>query len=334
MNHPTRRRSRHTRGNRAAALVAAAGLTVLPLLTACGSSTASPDAEDAGSAATPADFPVTVASGRAAAGEEVTVKEEPTSIVSLSPTATEMLWAVGAADQVVAVDDQSNYPKDVPTTELSGYEPNVEAILSYEPDLVVAAEDSGDLVSSLEATGVPTLLLPSATDLAESYDQIERLGRATGNVTGATEVVDEMRTGIEEAVADAPDADGMTYFHELTPDLYTATGDTFIGEVYGLFGLQSIADAEKSGDDYPQLSAEYVVSADPDFVFLADTDCCGVKVSDIGKRAGWDQVTAVEEGQVLEVDKDIASRWGPRVVDFVEAVARILGKAEAAAPAA
>lgn len=334
MNHPTRRRSRHTRGNRGAALVAAAGLTVLPLLTACGSSTASPDAEDAGSAATPADFPVTVASGRAAAGEEVTVKEEPTSIVSLSPTATEMLWAVGAADQVVAVDDQSNYPKDVPTTELSGYEPNVEAILSYEPDLVVAAEDSGDLVSSLEATGVPTLLLPSATDLAESYDQIERLGRATGNVTGATEVVDEMRTGIEEAVADAPDADGMTYFHELTPDLYTATGDTFIGEVYGLFGLQSIADAEKSGDDYPQLSAEYVVSADPDFVFLADTDCCGVKVSDIGKRAGWDQVTAVEEGQVLEVDKDVASRWGPRVVDFVEAVARILGKAEAAAPAA
>jgi iron complex transport system substrate-binding protein len=157
---------------------------------------------------------------------------------------------------------------------------------------------------------------------------MERLGDATGNADEAAAAVSEMRDGIEQALAEAPDADGVTYFHELTPDLYTAAGSTFIGEVYGLFGLQNIADESKSRDDYPQLSQEYVVQADPDLVFLADGQCCDVAVTDVGKRPGWAQVSAVADQQVHVVDEDVASRWGPRVLDFVQQVSQILAERE------
>jgi iron complex transport system substrate-binding protein len=281
-------------------------------------------------ASSDAEFPVSVQSGPARGGTEITLEQEPRSIVSLSPTATEMLWAVGAGGQVVAVDDQSDYPEDVPTSKLSGYQPNVEAILEYEPDLVIAADDTDDLVAGLEKAQVPTLLLPSAADLDEAYSQIERVGQATGHAEEAAEVVAETRTGIEEAVAAAPDATGVRYFHELTPDLYTTTSDTFIGEVYGLFGLQNIADQAKGGDDYPQLSGEFVVGAEPDLVFLADSECCGVAAKDVAKRPGWEQVPAVVQDQVHVVDEDVASRWGPRVLDFVVNIAEILEQREAA----
>lgn len=291
------------------------------------------DTVDQASDSTPSaddEFPVQVLSGPLDKGSSITVEQEPASIVSLSPTATEMLWEIGAGDQVVAVDDQSDYPKDVPTTKLSGYEPNVEAVLEYEPDLVVAADDTGDLVANLEKAHVPTLLLPAAEDLEETYSQMERLGEATGHADEAGQAVTDMRDGIDQALEDAPDADGVTYLHELTPDLYTASGNTFIGEVYGLFGLENIADRSRVKDDYPKLSKEYVVNADPDLVFLADGQCCDVSVADVGERAGWEQIAAVDDEQVHIVDEDVASRWGPRVVDFVQQVSKILVEREAA----
>lgn len=330
MHHP------HTPLLRSRVLTWAALLLAGGLLVGCGQSDAAGDrAADADQASgqtssqTSDAFPTTVASGQVGDLTEVTIESRPESIVSLSPTATEMLWAVGAGDQVVAVDDQSDYPEDVPSTELSGYEPNIEAILAHAPDLVVSAGDSGDLVAGLEDAGVPTLLLPSATDLEEAYDQIERVGAATGHVAEAAQVVAETQEGIEAAVGSAPDVAGLTYFHELSPDLYTTTGDTFIGEVYGLFGLESIADpAAKGGDLYPQLSAEYVVSADPDFVFLADSECCDVHADDLGERAGWQGLDAVEHDRIVELDEDVTSRWGPRVVEFAETVARVVSEHE------
>ena len=294
-------------------------------LGACGSDDTTREDEPAAATADAA-FPVSVQSGAMGAAEKITVETEPRSIVSLSATATEMLWAIGADDQVVAVDDQSDYPEGVPTTELSGYEPNVEAILRYEPDLVVASGDSGDLVAGLEAVDVPVLLLPAATSLDESYSQIERLGAASGHVGEAAATVSEMQAGIEEAVAEAPDAEGLTYFHELGPDLYTVTGNTFIGEIYELFGLRSIADAAGEGDDYPQLSSEYVVSADPDLVFLADNECCAVTPDDVGSRPGWEQMSAVRDTRIHVVNEDVTSRWGPRVVEFVELIGEIVAE--------
>jgi iron complex transport system substrate-binding protein len=291
-------------------------------LAACGGDDDAATTDAPASAAAQGSFPVDVLSGSLDGGSNVTIEQRPEAIVSLSPTATEMLFAVGAGDQVVAVDDQSDYPADAPITDLSGFQPNVEAILGYSPDLVLTSNEDPDLLSGLESGGVTTLVLPAAQDLEEAYSQVERIGAATGQVDSAADVMSDMRTGIEKAVADAQGSGSLTYFHELDPTLFTATSDTFIGEVYGLFGLTNIADATAAqGDTYPQLSAEYVVQANPDLVFLADSQCCQVTAESLNTRAGWSSIKAVTNGGVHVLDEDIASRWGPRVVEFAETVA-------------
>jgi iron complex transport system substrate-binding protein len=240
-------------------------------------------------------------------------------IVSLSPTATEMLYAIGAGDQVVAADSYSNYPQEAPNTDLNGLEPNVEAIIGYEPDVVVAASDPGRLVDSLDKVDVETLILPAAKTLDDTYEQIEQLGAATGHVGDAAELVSQMQSEIEALAAKVPDGPPITYYHELDSNLYTVTGSTFIGKLYEMAGMRSIADdAPDAAGGYPQLSPEYVLEADPDAIFLADgAGAGGVTVDEIADRPGWDALSAVRHDRVVEVDADIASRWGPRVVDYL-----------------
>lgn len=269
-------------------------------------------------------FPVTIGSGESA----VEIAEQPESIVSLSPTATEMLFAIGAGDQVVAADEFSNYPEEAPTTDLSGLTPNVEAITSYEPDLVIAERDPGELVASLEQVGVPTFVQGAAVTLDDTYAQLEQLGAATGHVGEAAEVAGQMQTDIEAAIAEVPERDEpVTYYHELDTNYYSITGETFLGNLYSLLGMQSIADehGENSGG-YPQLSPEIVIDSDPDVILLADVQCCGVTAETVAERPGWAEMSAVQDGRVIELDSDIASRWGPRVVDLVEMLAAELNE--------
>ena len=252
--------------------------------------------------------------------------EGPAAIISLSPTATEMLAAIGAVSQMVAVDDQSDFPPGVPVTDLSGFTPNIEAIASYEPDLVVVSADIDGLVGALESLEIPVLLLPPANSFDDVFFQIEQLGSATGHLAEAEELVGSMRAEIDELVsAYQPPADPPTYYHELDPGLFSVTSATFIGSVYSLFGLENIADAaDPDGFGYPQLSAEYILSSDPDFIFLADTGPGGQSAEVVASRPGWAELTAVENGRVIELNDDVASRWGPRVVEFVRVVADAL----------
>jgi iron complex transport system substrate-binding protein len=246
----------------------------------------------------------------------------PHRIVSLSPTATESLFAIGAGKQVVAVDDRSNYPKRAPRTKLSGFTPNVEAIAAYRPDLVVIAYDPGDLRASFQRLHIRALLQDAAKTLPEAYGQIEQLGRITGHAKQARAVVTRMKHRIATLVSHARRRGaGLTYYHELTPDLYSATSKTFVGRVYSLFGLKNIADAaDRTGSGYPQLSAEYVVSSAPDLIVLADTVCCGQTSKTVASRPGWSRIPAVRNGLILRIDDSIASRWGPRIVNLVRAV--------------
>lgn len=264
-------------------------------------------------------FPVTV---RAANGS-VDILRRPERIVSLSPTGTEMLFAVGAGDQVVAVDDNSSYPPEAPVTDLSGFEPNVEAVAGYDPDLVVLSDDVGDIVASLEALDIAVLHQPAATVLDDTYAQMTALGDATGHPQEAAEQVESMRSRIEELSSSAPQFDRPpAYYHELDDTFFTVTSTTFIGGVYELLGLANIADrADPEGTGYPQLSPEYIVQADPELIFLGDTVCCGQSAETVADRPGWERITAVRIGGVVPLDDDIASRWGPRIVEFVETVA-------------
>src|SRR5215213_8587579 len=255
---------------------------------------------------------------------------EPKRIVSLSPTATEMLFAIGAGGQVVAVDSNSNYPAEAPKTELSAYQPNIEAIAGYKPDLVVYSDDPGELKAGLDKLSIPALKQPAATRLQDTYAQLDQLGKATGHVDEAGQLAATMRTEIEKiAAADRP-ARPLTYYHELDKNLYSATSKTFIGQLYDQLGMKNIADAaDKQASGYPQLSAEYVIKADPDLIFLADTKCCAQSARTVAARDGWDKLTAVRTGGVVELDDDVASRWGPRVVDFLKVVAAKIQAVEA-----
>jgi iron complex transport system substrate-binding protein len=245
-------------------------------------------------------------------------------IVSLSPTHTETLFAIGAGDLLVAVDDFSNFPAEALElpNELSGFEPNIEAIASFEPDLVLLSSDGAG--EQLEALGIETWVGTAATSFDEVYTQIEQLGAVTGQIGGAAELVSSMQVRIDALVAAAPPSDvPLTYFHELDPTLFSVTSDTFIGQQYELLGLTNIAgsSADNGASQYPQLNAEVIIEASPDLIFLADTKCCGETAATVGERAGWGDIAAVRNGNVIEMDDDIASRWGPRIVDYMEAVA-------------
>jgi iron complex transport system substrate-binding protein len=310
-------------------------LALLLSAAACGgestatTSTADDAATTVGETTTTEDsgFPVTVQ----AANGAVEVVERPTAIISLSPTSTEMLFAIGAGDQVIAVDEFSNYPDEAPTTDLSGYEPNVEAIAALNPDLVIVSDDLNDIVAALTAIQVPVIHHPAAGSLEDTYSQIEQLGVATGNLSAAASLVASMQSEIEgmvEAVGKVGEA--LTYYYELDATLFSVTSETFIGQVYALVGLENIADAAGGAESgYPQLSAEYIIDANPDLIFLADTKCCGETPDTVAARPAWDQLTAVANQMVIPLDDDVASRWGPRVVallaEIVEAVLTLEG---------
>jgi iron complex transport system substrate-binding protein len=291
-------------------------LLVAMVVAGCGQDGSTSDA--AAPAGQGAAFPVTLDSP----GGKVVLDQRPERIVSLSPTATEMLFAIGAGGQVVAVDSNSNYPEEAPKTDLSAYQPNIEAIAGYKPDLVVYSDDPGELAAGLGKLGIPALQQPAATRLDDTYAQLDQLGRATGHQAEAGQLTATMRAEIEKIAAAARPERPLTYYHELDKNLYTATSKTFIGQLYGLLGMENIADAaDKEASGYPQLSAEYVIKADPDLIFLADTKCCGQSARTVAARDGWDQLTAVRSGGVVALDDDVASRWGPRVVDFLKTVA-------------
>jgi iron complex transport system substrate-binding protein len=177
-------------------------------------------------------------------------------------------------------------------------------------------------VAALTAAEIPVLVQYAAATLDDTYLQIAELGTATGQSAKADELTSQMKSEIDAAIAQVPaEAAGLTYFHELDNTLYTVTSATFIGAVYALAGLTNIADeATDAASGYPQLSAEFIVAADPALIFLADTKCCGQTAETVAQRPGFAELSAVTSGNVVELDDDIASRWGPRTVDFVKAV--------------
>jgi iron complex transport system substrate-binding protein len=301
----------------------AAAAALAAACAACGgsqapSSTASPAAASS--------FPATVT----AANGAVHIGSRPAAIISLSPTATEMLYAIGAGSQVKAVDNDSDYPPQAPVTKLSGFQPNVEAIVGYKPDLVLVSADTGGLIKRLAAFKIPVLELPAAAKLTDVYAQFDELGRATGHLAQAEQENTKLRSQLTQIAAAAPHhAAPLTYYYELDQTYYSVTSATFVGQLLHLLGMKSIADTAKgaaAAGGYPQLSAEYIIKANPDYIILADTICCRQSAATVAKRPGWPGLTAVKDGHIVALNDDIASRWGPRVTNLLRTVETAIGK--------
>ena len=251
-------------------------------------------------------------------------------VVSMTDASTEDLFAVGAGKQVVAADEYSTYPKAAPTTKLSAFDPNAEAIATYRPDLVVISDNIHHIASQLGALHIPVLLLPAPQNLNDAFAQMQDLGAVTGHSEQAGRLVRRLKHRVATIIRSVKRTKPpITVYHELDQTFYSASSRTFVGQIYSLLGLRNIADKAPKTAAYPQLSSEYVVSADPDLIVLADTVCCGQSVKTIEKRPGWSQISAVKDHDVLAVNDTIASEWGPRIVDFLADVAREVRKVEA-----
>ena len=254
----------------------------------------------------------------------------PKRIISLSPSATEIRYAIGSGKQVIAVDDLSNYPSEAPMTKLSAFNPNVEALLNYKPDLIILNADATkalEVKAALEKLKIKVFLESAPKTLREAYLEITALGRATGKISGAQSVVSDMKKKISTAIKAGRTSKKISFFHELDNTLYTATSDTFIGKVYKDFNLINIADPAATADSagYPQLQSEYVIKANPKIVFLADAQY-GESLATLTQRPGWSGIAAVKNKNVVALPEDIPSRWGPRLVDFYQFIADTIVK--------
>ena len=284
-----------------------------------------PTATDIASAPTAASTPTSIAGfphTLDGPGGIWTLEAPPQRIVSLSPASTEILFAIGAGSQVIAVDDYSTYPPDAPITDLSGWDPNVEAVLSYEPDLIIIANDANEIIAALTAAAVPVYVDAAPADLESGYAGIAQLGAATGHTDESAALIGTMRTGLAAAFAAGPSTPVRLY-HELDDTHYSVSSTSFIGAVYAEFGVENIADAADSdGWGYPQLTPEYIVDADPEVIVI--TDLVGYTAADVAVRPGWGSITAVRNDNIVTVNADAASRWGPRLPQFAATIAEAL----------
>ena len=271
-------------------------------------------------------YPLTVKFG----GYTTKIAKKPTKIISLSPSATEIFFAIGAKSQILAVDNLSNYPAGTPMSEISAFEPNVEAILAKKPDLVLLSIDSTkapQIRNALVKLGIPVLMEKAPATLNDVYAENTLLGRVTDRSDGAAKLNASMAKSIKVVLAKAKKSSKIRIFHELDDTYYSVTSNTFIGRVYKDFGAVNIADAASGADSsgYPQLSAEYLLKSDPQVIFLADAQY-GTTAESVSKRAGWSQISAVKNQKIVELPADIPSRWGPRLVDFYKLIGAALAK--------
>lgn len=291
-------------------------LASLAAISACGD-----DDDDDASEATPAAsttaaeeavFPVTVTDSN---GETLDITAQPEAIVTLAPSFTEVLFAIGAGDSVVATDDNTDYPPEaMDLPKISGFEPSVEGIASYNPDLVLLFFDPGGLQDALGQVGIASLFLATPTSVDGIYEQIETIGAATGYPAEAEELVSEMQTDIDSIVAEVP-GDGPAIFHEIDSTLYSTGPGSFTHEMFVLLGAENIAAA--TGEPFPQMSNEAVIAANPDIILLSDA-AYGESAESVSVRPGWNQIAAVQDARVFAIDDDLVSRAGPRIVEGLE----------------
>lgn len=261
-------------------------------------------------------FPVTVTDG---GGTDVTIDAPPAKIASLDAAHTEILYAIGAADQVTAADNTSDCPAQAGalSARVDAFNPSVEAITALQPDLVVTAFDTGDIVASLRAAGIQVLLLPAPSSIDGTYEDIRLVGKVTGHADQADALVTSMTSeirGIETKVANET---APSVYHELDNTYFSVGPGSFIDDLYQTLGAENIS--QSTGEAYPQLSSEAIIAANPDVIILADEGSeSAVTVKD---RPGWSAIDAVKNDRIYTIDPDIVSRSGPRIVDALQQLA-------------
>ena len=263
-------------------------------------------------------------------GRQLILDEPAQRVVSLAPSNTEILFAVGAGDQVIGRDEFSDYPDQAITLPSVGGgfgDYNLEAILDLEPDLVLAAEiNTPEQVKSMEDLGLTVFLLPNPTSLEEMYENLLTVAKLTGHESETEKLVEELRDRVSQVEMGIESTeDQPTAFYELDatdPSApWTAGSGTFINTLITMAGGMNIA-SDMEGQ-YLQISVEELLVRDPQVILLGDS-AYGVTAESLSERAGWNNISAMVNGRIYAFDDNLVSRPGPRLVDGLEELARLL----------
>ncbi len=239
----------------------------------------------------------------------------PKRIISLSPSITEILFEIGSGNQVIAVDNLSNYPNEAPISDISAYDPNVEAISLLNPDLVILSYNIKNLKTALKKIGIETIYLPAPLNFEDILDQIDYLGLQTGNEDKAKKLISKMKNRMKTLQKLRENETATKIYHEIDPNYYSPSKFSFIGDIYQKLNYKNVADkADISNLGYPKLSPELIISENPDLIVLPGKD--NKYVEKVKLRPGWGYIEAVKKNNFLLTNNDIASRWGPRIINF------------------
>lgn len=265
-------------------------------------------------------YPLTV---KRSDGKTLVIKSQPKRIISLSAGTTEIFYAIGAQSQLVATDKYSDYPEEAKsTTKLDAFRPSPEAITGLTPDLIVIPDNQKQIVETLDGLGAPVLYLTVPGSIVDLLQQIQFYGDVTGHPAEAQKVAAGMRARIDTVQRKLADLQkGPRTYHEVDAKLYSAAPNSFVGDLYTLLQAQNII--PRGDKPYPQVSQEFIVSMDPEVIVLADA-AFGETVDNVKARSGWAAISAVQNSRVFAIDDNLVSRPGPRIVDGLETLAKLL----------
>jgi iron complex transport system substrate-binding protein len=290
-------------------------IIMVALLAGCISPTPAPPTAE------PTAASITVEDG---VGNVITLEAEPQRIISLAPSHTETLYALGLGDKVVGVTEYCNYPPEATEKQKVGSFATIdlEQVVGLEPDLVLATTmHMAETVPALQDRGIVVFVIDPQS-VSDVLDAIDRIGRITGSEDAVGALVADMQARIDAVQEKVQDAPRPTVFWELGAELYTVGPNTFIDDLISLAGGENAA--ANADSPWPQLSVEAIIMKDPDVIVLADHNY-GQTAEMVKERPGWEDIRAVKEGNIVEItDDDIVSRPGPRLVEGLEFLAKAL----------
>lgn len=268
-------------------------------------------------------FPLTLTD---AVGQEITLEEAPKSIISMIPSNTEILFALGLDEEIVGVNEYESYPeKALEKEKIGGMEFNIEKIISLNPDIVFAHESIVGMAEAglqqLRDSGVKVYVVQDAKDFDTTYTTIEQIGRATGKFEEAQAIIEDMKAKVDEIQEKVVKVETKkTVFVETSdvPEIYTPGNGTFMQEILTMINAENIM-SDKEG--WFQVNPEEIVSRNPDVMLITYDYVEGI-IEKVKQRDGFDTVTAIQNDEVVQVDEDATSRPGPRLVEGLEEVAK------------
>jgi iron complex transport system substrate-binding protein len=297
-------------------------LVVIMMVTfaACGNTNTKESTVNTQKESTATKYPLTAKDSK---GKEVVIEKEPKRIISVAPSITEIIYALGKGEELVGRTDYDDYPEQVKGVVSVGSltDPNVEKIIELKPDVVIASTHfKEDVAKKLEGLGIKIVVLYNANDFNGAYDSINTLGQIVNAQDSAKKLVDSMKKKIEEVKGKVKGKETPKTYYVVgfgKNGDYTATGGTFIAQMIEMSGGNNIA-KDASGWKY---SLEKIIENDPEYIVISKN--FGMKDQFIA-TAGYKELSAVKNNKVIEIDDNLLNRQGPRLAEGVEALAKIL----------